>query len=128
MKVLLDTHAFVWSLTAPERLSEAAIGAIADNGNAVFVSSATAWELAIKYRLGKLPQAEALLDDFEQHASDLSADILFMSHRHAIQAGLFDADHRDPFDRMLAAQARCEDLVLISRDAAFGQFDVRVVW
>lgn len=128
VNALLDTHVFVWCLTAPERLSQAAREVIDDPHTTLWLSSATAWELATKYRLGKLPQAAVLIEEFERHAHDLEAELLVMDHRHAIKAGLCGVKHKDPFDRMLAAQAQCEDLTLISRDETFKQFDIRLLW
>jgi len=128
VRLLLDTHAFVWAVASPERLSSTASEAILSQGNQLFLSSATAWELATKYRIGKLPEAKPILDAFESLADDLRARLLPIFHGHATLAGLMPSDHRDPFDRMLAAQAQIEELHLVSRDPAFGAFDVSVVW
>lgn len=128
MKLLLDTHAFVWAVASPDRLSSTASEAILSPRNQLFLSSATAWELATKYRIGKLPEAKPILDDFESLAADLTARLLPIFHSHATLAGLMLGEHRDPFDRMLAAQAQIENLHLITRDPAFGAFDVAVVW
>lgn len=128
MRLLLDTHAFVWAVADPERLSKSATEAIVSGANQLFLSSATAWELATKYRVGKLPQAKPLLDDFESLAEDLTAAHLSMDHAHAALAGLLPGEHRDPFDRMLAAQAKLEGLHVVTRDPAFAAFDVPVVW
>lgn len=128
MRLLLDTHAFVWAILSPEKLSPSASRAMKSTSNEVFVSSATAWELATKYRIGKLPQAARLLEDFESLIEDLVASHLPITADHALSAGLLPGAHRDPFDRMLAAQSQLEGLHLITRDPAFGAFDVRVVW
>lgn len=128
VRLLLDTHAFVWAVAEPERLSSAAVDAIRSSANQVFVSSATAWELATKYRIGKLPEAKPILDEFEALAQDLTAKHLPMNHAHATLAGLLPGEHRDPFDRMIAAQAKLEGLNVLTRDPAFKAFDVPVVW
>ena len=128
MRLLLDTHAFVWAVASPERLSSTASEAILSPRNQLYLSSATAWELATKYRIGKLPQAKPIVDAFEALAADLTASLLPISHDHAIRAGLMPGEHRDPFDRMLVAQAQIENLYLVTRDPAFGSFDVSVVW
>lgn len=128
MRLLLDTHAFVWAVASPERLSGAATEAIRSPGNQLFLSSASAWELATKFRIGILPQAGPLLDGYESLAEDLTAQLLPITHRHAILAGLLPGEHRDPFDRMLVAQAQLEGLHIVTRDPAFDAFDVGVVW
>ncbi len=128
LKLLLDTHVFVWAVTTPERLSEAAAEAMRARGRQVFLSSATAWELATKYRIGKLPDARPLVDGFEVLAKVLRAEILAMTHQHSIRAGLLESEHRDPFDRMLAAQARLEELTVVTRDPAIADLGARVLW
>lgn len=128
MRLLLDTHAFIWAVVTPEKLSVTALDAMQASDRQVFLSSATAWELATKHRIGKLPQARPLLDDFENLAEDVKAQLLPITHDHAIRAGLMASEHRDPFDRILAAQAQLEDLYVVTRDPAFAALDVRVVW
>ncbi len=128
MRLLLDTHAFIWAVVTPEKLSGAALDAMQASDRQVFLSSATAWELATKHRIGRLPQARPVLDDFENLAEDLKAQMLPITQGHAIRACLMTSEHRDPFDRMLAAQAQLEDLYLVTRDPAFAALDVRVVW
>ena len=128
MRLLLDTHVFVWAVADPERLSKAAADAIRLPGNDLFLSSAVAWELATKYRIGKFPQAKAIIDDFESLAVDLVARHLPVTHDHALRAGLMTVEHRDPFDRVLAAQAEIEGLALITRDPVFGAFGLDLVW
>lgn len=128
MRLLLDTHAFIWAVVTPEKLSGAALDAMQASDRQVFLSSATAWELATKHRIGRLPQARPVLDDFENLAEDLKAQMLPITQGHAIRACLMTSEHRDPFDRMLAAQAQLEDLYLVTRDPVFAALDVRVVW
>lgn len=128
MRLLLDTHAFVWAVADPGRLSKAAAEAIRSPGNELFLSSAVAWELATKYRIGKFPEAKAIIDDFESLAEDLVARHLPVTHDHALRSGLMTVEHRDPFDRVLAAQAEVEGLRLITRDPVFGAFGVDLVW
>ncbi len=128
MRLLLDTHVFVWAVADPERLSKAAADAIRLPGNDLFLSSAVAWELATKYRIGTFPEAKAIIDDFESLAVDLVARHLPVTHDHALRAGLMTVEHRDPFDRVLAAQAEIEGLHLITRDPVFGAFGLDLVW
>jgi PIN domain nuclease of toxin-antitoxin system len=128
VKLLLDTHALLsWCADDP-RLSAAARAAIGHSEHEVLVSAASAWEIATKARLGKLAGVERLLSDF---AALMAADhftLLPMSHAHALLAGSFAQAHRDPFDRMLAAQALIEDAQLVTNDAALDAFGVRCVW
>ncbi len=128
MRLLLDTHAFIWAIASPDRLSDTASKAITSASNALSLSSATAWELATKHRIGKLPQAGVLLSSYEDIARELALDHLPITYLHAIRAGQLPGDHRDPFDRMLVAQAQLEGLAIVTRDPAFGKFDVNVVW
>ena len=102
--------------------------AIRSSDNELFLSSAVTWELATKYRIGTFPEAKAIIDDFESLAEDLVARHLPVTHDHARRAGLMTVEHRDPFDRMLAAQAEIEGLHVVTRDPVFGVFDVKLVW
>ncbi|MBX3140698.1 MAG: type II toxin-antitoxin system VapC family toxin [Trueperaceae bacterium] len=128
VRLLLDTHVLVWSATDPERLSKTATTTLLDPVNRLFVSSATSWEIATKQRIGKLPQGGELLESFELVLADLRASLISIGHEHAVLAGSMPGTHRDPFDRMLAAQAQVEDLHLITRDPAFSDLGVRVIW
>ena len=127
--LLLDTHAYVWALTDPSRLSDRARTAIEEPSNVVLVSAATAWEMAIKYRAGSWPEAEILLAQHADLISRLGAQPLDISAADAIRAGNLDWDHADPFDRMLAAQSLLHHATLLTRDAAFGELrGLTIVW
>lgn len=127
--LLLDTHAFVWAVGAPTRLSETARAQIEAPENRLFVSSATAWELAIKYRWSKFPEAEVLVAQYTSSVDELGADELPIDATHALRAGGLRWSHRDPFDRMLVAQAMIENMSLVSRDRAIGELaGLSVVW
>jgi PIN domain nuclease of toxin-antitoxin system len=123
MKLLLDTHVLLWAVLEPDKLSENLREALEDSGNGLFVSAATAWEIATKWRLGKLSQAASVVRDYDLALNGLAALEIPISGEVARQAGLWDVPHRDPFDRLLAAQAVAADLVLASNDAVFSQFD-----
>lgn len=127
--LLLDTHAYVWALTTPDRLSGRARTAIEASSNAVLVSAATAWEMAIKHRAGKWPEAEILLAQHADLTRRLGAQSLDISAADAIRAGNLDWDHSDPFDRMLAAQSLLHQAALVTRDAAFRHLrGLTIIW
>lgn len=122
LRVLLDTHAVLWALTEPDRLSSSARALIEGLQTDVLVSAASAWEIATKYRLGKLPRAESVVMGYSAHLIRLRARELPIASSHALAAGLFAVNHRDPFDRMLAAQAIAESVPLITDDPAMAEF------
>jgi PIN domain nuclease of toxin-antitoxin system len=128
MRVLLDTHALLWAAFHKDQLSARARHLIQPQRNEIFVSAASAWEIATKYRLGKLAQAQALVDDFVPAIRSAGYEPLPISLEHALRAGRLTPEHRDPFDRMLAAQAIHEDLALISHDEQLDVFGVRREW
>lgn len=128
MRLLLDTHALLWSVTGDRRLSRKAEAALADISAEIFVSAASAWEIATKFRLGKLPGADPLIKHFDADLRRLGFVELPISMDHARKAGLLDGEHRDPFDRMLMAQALAGDLTLVSNKKLFDSFGVRRIW
>lgn len=128
MKLLLDTHTFLWRAVGSSRLSARASLAIDDRANEVLVSAASAWEVSTKTRLGKLPEGTQVLLRFAATISDLRAEELPMSVEHALLAGSFAMEHRDPFDRMLAAQAAIEGAMLVTADPSFADFPVTTLW
>ena len=123
MRLLLDTHVLLWALLEPEKLSLELRNALEDSENTLVVSAASAWEIAIKWRLGKLRHARSVVENYAMALHRLAAVDLPISGVVARWAGLWDVPHRDPFDRLLAAQARADDLVLASTDPAFAQFE-----
>lgn len=127
--LLLDTHAYVWAVTAPQLLSDRAAKAIADTANTLLVSAASAWEMAIKYRAGKWPEAEVLLEQHDNVLERLGAHTQPISAADAIRAGGLTWTHSDPFDRMLAAQALLHSATLVTRDRAFADINgVLLLW
>jgi PIN domain nuclease of toxin-antitoxin system len=127
VKVLLDTHAQLWWLEDGKKLSRRARQTIQNQKTIVLVSAASAWEIAIKSNAGKL-EAGTLIADFRKELEREGFTELAISADHTIRAGLLEGRHKDPFDRMLAAQAQAENLVLISKDKFFDRYAVRRVW
>jgi PIN domain nuclease of toxin-antitoxin system len=126
-RLLLDTHAIVWWMNGSEKLTVPARFAISQ-ASAVFVSAATAWEIATKFRLNKLQEAQHLALNFRSEIAKESFHELPITVAAGIAAGALPGDHRDPFDRMLIAQALEEDLTLVSNETAFDRFGVKRLW
>lgn len=128
MNILLDTHAFLWWILDDPRLSEVARKHIGDGENILFWSAASSWEVAIKYKLGRLPLPEEPAIFLTEELRNNQIESLPIMDRHAFHAGNLPRHHNDPFDRMLISQAMTEDLALLSRDSLFEPYDVHVVW
>lgn len=129
MEVLVDTHAVIWAMTDESRLGARAQQVLADPETAVHVSAATAWEVSTKHRIGKLPQGEWLVYEYEDLLRRWYAFTLPIEAGDALLAGGLDWEHRDPFDRMIAAQATRRGWPLVSRDPAFGELPgMRRIW
>jgi PIN domain nuclease of toxin-antitoxin system len=128
MHLLLDTHAFLWWLAGDKRLSARAKRGISNEDHTVFVSAASVWEIATKHRLGKLPGVEAIVDDLPGVVSAQTFQPLTITLAHAHRAGALKGKHRDPFDRMLVAQALLESLRLVSNEEVFDTFGVERLW
>jgi len=128
VRLLLDTHAFLWWLAGHPSLSKRARTEIDSSGSDVFVSAASAWEIATKYRLGKLPEADLVALDVTSTIESQQFTPLAVSVRHGQAAGALPGSHRDPFDRMLVAQAMLDDLTLVSNERAFDVYGVNRLW
>ncbi len=128
MKVLLDTCTVIWATLSPSSLSQRARETIADEGNVVLVSAASAWEIATKVRGGKLPGAERLERDYLEVMEEAGYTQLAIDTEAALRTGRLVAEHRDPFDRMIAAQALALDVPVLSPDNQLDQFGVRRMW
>ncbi|WIM12071.1 type II toxin-antitoxin system VapC family toxin [Enhydrobacter sp.] len=124
MRLLLDTHAFLWWLAGERALTRKARTAIESEDNNIFVSAVTAWEIAMKFRIGKLPDAAAIARDVTGAIAAEGFSELALSMAHAEHAGALDGPHRDPFDRMLIAQSLIDGLALISNERAFDRYGV----
>jgi len=128
VRLLLDTHAFLWWLAGHRSMSRRAQSAIEDEGVEVFVSAASAWEITTKYRLGKLPDAALVANDVLATVESQRFAALSISTEHAQLAGSLAGAHADPFDRMLMAQAMLEDLTLVSNEKNFDAYGVKRLW
>ena len=128
MRLLLDTHALLWWLAGDEALSDTARGAIGDPDNEIFVSAAAAWEIATKYRLGKLPGGAIVAVDIAQAVASQGFIELPINMRDGQTAGGLPAIHKDPFDRMLIAQAIAADMVIVSNEDLFNAYGVPRLW
>ena len=127
VQLLLDTHAFLWWLGGNRRMSGSARRAV-DDANTVFVSAASAWEIATKHRIGKLPQAGAVALDVTGSIAGQGFEELAITVDDAARAGRLPGTHRDPFDRVLIAQALARDIAIVSVDQAFDGYGVRRLW
>ena len=128
IQLLLDTHALLWWLTRDPRLSPAAKAVIADDSNSIHISPVSGIEVAIKHRLGRLPHGGELVPRFRAMMDERGFLVTTLSLDHALRAGGYAMRHRDPFDRLLAAQAELDGLTLLTRDPAFADFPCETLW
>jgi PIN domain nuclease of toxin-antitoxin system len=128
VRALLDTHVLFWWLYFPELLPAKVRDILGDPDVRVFASAVSAYEMSYKHHRGRWPEVEPLAGAFEEVVIEEGFDLLPLSARHAIRAGAYGPEHRDPFDRMLAAQAVVEGLALVSKDKAMGEMGAEVVW
>jgi PIN domain nuclease of toxin-antitoxin system len=128
VRYLLDTHALLWFVSGDPAMSERARAIVSSEKHTILASAASAWEIATKHRLGKLPEAQLLATNFADAVTGLGFDVLAISAEAAQVAGGWRVAHRDPFDRILAAQSRLESAPLITNDPALGVFKLETVW
>jgi PIN domain nuclease of toxin-antitoxin system len=128
LKFLIDTHCWLWWLSEPERLNATARRRIANRRNAVFFSAGSAWEIAIKAALGKLRLPEPAADYVPSRVSGQGMVPLPINQRHALHLEKLPLHHRDPFDRILIAQAQTEGLPVLTADSHFQSYDVKILW
>lgn len=127
MNLLLDTHAFLFAIGEPEQLTPVVQEALEDPGNVRWVSAASLWEIAVKIQIGKLA-LPAEPGFYQSHMGRLHASVLTVEARHTYELMRLPVLHRDPFDRLLIAQARTDELVLVTRDAALSRYPVSTLW
>lgn len=128
MRLLLDTHALIWWFAGNRRLSSSARQSMSDRDNDVLISAASAWEITTKYRARRLPDAEGLAEDIVGHIVAANFEELPITVEDAARAGTLPDYHRDPFDRILIAQALARNIPLISNERVFDRYGVRRLW
>jgi len=128
LRALFGTHALIWWLSDDPSLSQSAREILANTKNNMLVSAASAWEIAIKFQLGRIPKAANLVSDFSGRVENEGFQLLPISAEHGIRAGLLPDVHKDPFDRMLVAQCQAEDAPIISNDSVFDRYGIRRLW
>jgi len=128
LRLLLDTHVFLWWVTADPRLSRRARTLIADAANTLYLSAASGWEMAIKAGLGRLQMADELERLVPEQMALNGIEGLPVVLAHALRVHALPAHHRDPFDRLLVAQAELEDLAIVTGDPQIAEYGVRTVW
>lgn len=127
MKILLDTHCWLWMTSAPEKFSSAARALVEDARNELFLSAASSWEIAIKYALGKLPLPAPPASYVPSRMAATGVVALAVEHPHALEVAGLPLHHADPFDRLLVAQARIERLPILTADPQLAAYEVEVL-
>lgn len=127
-RYLLDTHTFLWWVFNDDRLSYNTRHVIKNHENQLFLSTASAWEISTKHRIGKLPNASEVVNDLPGLLNKTRIQPLVITMEDALLAGSMKHDHRDPFDRMIIAQAQLRKIPVITNDSLFNSFNVDVFW
>jgi PIN domain nuclease of toxin-antitoxin system len=128
MHLLLDTHTLIWWMNNSPMLPAKVRHLLREKTNLIFVSAASAWEMTTKIRLGRLPASPEVTQNFEQYLEQSGFEGLPVTLAHGIRAGMLPGPQRDPFDRMLIAQAQAEELALVSNEESFDQYGIERVW
>lgn len=128
MRLLLDTHCWLWLVAAPERIRRDVVEMLVAEGTDVYISAATAWEIVIKHALGKLSLPVPPAEYIPSRMAALGHFSLPIEQRHTLQVAGLPLHHKDPFDRILVAQAQVEDIQLVTADRLIAPYDVRVIW
>lgn len=127
MTYLLDTHVWLWMLAAPERIRPDLLTQLADPGSQLLLSAASSWEIAIEHELGRLEPPEPPESYVPSRMQRSGVTGLAVQHAHALRVASLEPHHRDPFDRILIAQAQVEGVAIVTADQAFGAYDVQIV-
>jgi PIN domain nuclease of toxin-antitoxin system len=128
MRILLDTHAFLWWISDAPQLSQKARQIIGNGENTLFLSAASGWEIAIKTRLGKLKLPADIASFIIEQLSVNAVTPLPIQMKHALRVSSLPDFHRDPFDRMIVAQAQVEDLPVLTADPQLAGYSVKIIW
>lgn len=128
MRLLLDTHTFLWAVAAPRKLSARAVTALRNSSNELHLSAASVWEMAVKRSLGKLETDIALGDLIAQGREKIQLRLLDMTAEHAVSVEALPFHHKDPFDRLLIAQALWEEMPIVGADRRFDTYGVKRLW
>jgi PIN domain nuclease of toxin-antitoxin system len=128
MKLLLDTHAFIWSFAEPEKLSPKALALLVDGDNDLVLSVASVWEMQIKIQSGRLRFTVPLKELVESQRQTNGVQVLPVEMEHVLALDALPTLHKDPFDRLLVAQANVEGAFLVSRDPVFSGYPVKLLW
>ena len=128
MNLLLDTHAFIWWANEPDKLSDRVYSLLKSRENQIILSVASAWEMQIKMQLGKLKLETPLQDLIKSQQITNELKILIVNLKHVLALDKLSYHHKDPFDRILIAQANIEDFTIVSKDDIFSKYHVKVVW
>lgn len=128
MKLLLDTHIWLWTLSSPDRISPPALQALSDKHNALYLSAASSWEIAIKYRLGKLPLPEPPSQFIPPRLARDGILALPVEHAHCLAVADLPDHHSDPFDRLLIAQCQLEGMTFVTHDNKVGAYAAEILW
>lgn len=128
MNLLLDTHVWLWTLEAPEKISPTALEALSNTENALYLSAASSWEIAIKYKLGKLPLPEPPAQFIPPRITRDGIIPLSVDYHHSLLVATLPDHHSDPFDRILICQAIAENLILVTHDKIMQQYDLTTIY
>jgi len=128
VKLLLDTQAWLWMQASPEKLSPEALDLVGDSRTELFLSAVSSWEISIKYALGSLPLPAPPFEYVPSRMKSSGVQALPITHAHALQVGELPQHHRDPFDRLLIAQAQIEGLPILTSDRQFAAYKVKIRW
>jgi PIN domain nuclease of toxin-antitoxin system len=127
VKILLDTHIWLWMIAEPEKLSKSALRHINRDAEELLLSAASSWEISIKWALGKLPLPSAPSEFVPEHLAATKTYPLAIQHSHALRVAILPLHHSDPFDRLLIAQAQIERLPILTSDPHFKAYDVELI-
>ncbi|MBE9213414.1 type II toxin-antitoxin system VapC family toxin [Plectonema cf. radiosum LEGE 06105] len=128
MKLLLDTHTFMWWNSSPNQIPEQTLSLLTQTNNQIFVSLVSVWEIQIKTHLGKLDLQASLSEIILRQQAENGVSLLSILLTHILELDSLPWYHKDPFDRLLIAQSRCENAVLVSRDHVFKAYDCQTIW